>query len=287
MRAGKPVPVHVGEVQADRLRRAGAAERLVGRAGIVAAGRELHGDQHVVDRLRLEADPPADAVAIAVRRILDLAVDDSLWTDLLVPVAQVALQLDLAGPVRALDLGDLVGRHRGFLAQVLGLGLQVIHFRVAPLDHGLQVGVLRLQGVVGGLEPVESLRQRLELRLHGLPVGLRLCTGIRGCQDQRSGYGRRQESISHVGALGSIFGKHGRRRTALRVSEPGSRGRFIGWKCYRFVAVNVSAMLRATGRRRRNRAGFPRQQPFGREMTGERASCPLAALDLQPPAMTL
>ena len=116
--------------------------------------------------LGIDAEPCADAMPVTILRILDgpdplVARGYTLAVDLLVAIAQVASRLDLGRPVGTLDLGDLVGGHRGFLAQVLCLRLQVIGLRIAPVDQRLELGVLGLELRVGGLETIQPLREGL------------------------------------------------------------------------------------------------------------------------------
>ena len=157
--------------------------------------------------LGVDAEPCADAMPVAILRILDgrdplVARGCTLAVDLLVAIAQVAARLDLGRPVGALDLGDLVGGHGRLLAQLLGLRLQIIGLRIAALDHRLQFGVLGLELRICCLEPIEPLSERLQLRLHGLNVGLgcsgpRLSAGLLTCQGQCGCNSRRQHDGSH------------------------------------------------------------------------------------------
>ncbi len=139
-------PVRVGEVDADALARRRAVEGDVRRPRIVRRiTGELQHDLGGVRDLRVEPEARAEARTILVGRILDLAVGDALLLDVLVPHAQVALELDLGRPVGALDLADLVRRDRTLLAQFLGLRLEVVDFGLAAIDDRLELLVLGLQ----------------------------------------------------------------------------------------------------------------------------------------------
>ena len=125
------------------------------------------------------------------------------------PVAEITLELDLGGPVGTLDLADLVGNHGTFLAELAGLGLEVIHLGVAPVDDRLEVGVLGLQRGIGCLELAEPLGERLHLRLHSLDISLgggalRLGECSRRGQRQRGGNRSRKHSVSHDNPLANV-----------------------------------------------------------------------------------
>jgi len=175
-------------------------------------------------------------MSVAILRVADgrdalVVCDFGLAVDLLVTVPQVAAPLDLGRPVGALDLADLVRSNGGLLAQLLGLRLEIVRFRVAALDHLLQFGVLGLELRICRLEPIEPFSERLQLRLHGLNVGLgcsgpRLSAGLLTCQGQRGSNSRHQHDGSHD--------------VLLALSKPGSRDNaFDRW----FTAADAPGRL--------------------------------------------
>jgi hypothetical protein len=149
----------------------------------------------VLGDLSVETEARTNSLAVAIRRIVDrrgrATANDALLSDVLVTIAQIAAALDLRSPVSAFHLGDLVARHRRFLAQLARLRLEVVGLGLALVDQGLQFAVLGLQRLVGGLESVHALRHGLHLLLQCLDLGL---AGRRAARLCRHRHRRKRQS---------------------------------------------------------------------------------------------
>jgi hypothetical protein len=123
----------------------------------------------VVGDLGVKTQARTNTMTIAVRRVIHIgrygrgARDHALRPDVLRTITDVAATLDPGRPVGALHLREFVRRDCAFFTQFLGLGLQVVHFRLTAVGQCLQLRVLRLEVSVGRLEAVETLGERLHL----------------------------------------------------------------------------------------------------------------------------